>query len=109
MQKEAAKQIGVDKMTLLNWESNRASPAIRHRPMIRRFLNEAEFQPSGTLANRLKSLRETFGYSQARLAAVLGIDEGTIRRWERESGKIQVRKLKVVEAMMARLSSERQS
>lgn len=40
-------------------------------------------------ANKLKEYRESAGYSQDRLARIIGVDRGTIANWEK--GKTQLK------------------
>ena len=67
---------------LNNWERNRTWPALRMLPRIISFLGYAPYDASWNLAQRLKAIREAVGLSQARLASILGVDEGTVTQWE---------------------------
>jgi transcriptional regulator with XRE-family HTH domain len=82
LQKQAAEQIGVDETSVYNWESNRVEPAVRLIPGIIRFLGYCPYTPGLPLAERLKLVRQSLGYSQRKLAVLLGVDDGTWRRWE---------------------------
>lgn len=81
-QRQAAEEIGVDEASVFNWESNRIEPAVRLIPNIIRFLGYCPFTPGLPLTDWLKLTRQSLGYSQRKLAGRLGIDGGTLRRWE---------------------------
>jgi transcriptional regulator with XRE-family HTH domain len=87
LQRQAAERIGVDETSIYNWESNRIDPAVRFIPRIHLFLGYCPFTPSLPITEWLKLVRQGLGYSQERMAELLGIDEGTWRRWE--AGKRQ--------------------
>ena len=79
---EAAHQIGVDKDTLLRWESGAFRPTVRRLPKVLEFLG---YDPSGgnrSFAQRLVSSRRRLGVSQAALARMLGVASRTVWRWE---------------------------
>jgi DNA-binding XRE family transcriptional regulator len=67
-------QIGVDKTTVCNWESNASLPAIRYIPAILQFLGYDPFPPAQTLAERLTTARKVLGLSQQKLALLVGVD-----------------------------------
>jgi len=81
-QKQAAEEIGVDETTVFNWESNRIKPTVGLIPRLIRFLGYCPFTPGVPHPTWLKLVRENLGFSQERMAEVLGIDEGTWRKWE---------------------------
>ena len=60
----------------------------------------------GNPASRLKVFREFLGYSQARLGRKLGVNEGTVRRWEKGIVKPQTTKMQVAEAILALLMTD---
>ena len=49
LQKQVADQIGVDELTVTNWERNATVPAIRHIPAIIRFLGYDPLPSSNSL------------------------------------------------------------
>ena len=83
LQEEAAEQIGVDKTTIYNWENNRATPATCHIPKIIGLLGYVPFDRPSSLPQRLALARRLRGLSRRKFAKVLGVDEGTLARWER--------------------------
>jgi transcriptional regulator with XRE-family HTH domain len=72
----------VDKTTIMNWERGHRTPAIRHIPKIIRFLGYVPFSVGDSLPERLKAYRQIHGISRKKLARILGVDEGTVSRWE---------------------------
>ena len=87
LQKQVAAQIGVTTCTIMYWETNRVSPAIRFIPLINGFLGydpqAAESRQAESLAQKLQVQRKLFGLSRKKLAAILGIDQSTLAGWER--------------------------
>ncbi len=71
----------MSKSTITSWERNRAAPALWQIPRIILFLKHSPL-PQASIAERLVSYRKCLGLSQKRLARALGIDPGTLARWE---------------------------
>ena len=87
LQREAADKLGVDAMTICNWEINRTSPQLRLIPRIITFLGYVPYdtQPE-TLGKRIIAYRRLMGLSQKELAGRLRVDPSTLGRWEGEKG-----------------------
>jgi transcriptional regulator with XRE-family HTH domain len=83
LQREVAAQIGVDKTSVANWESNRSTPAIQYMPAIGRFLGYDPLPAATGWAERLVRARALLGISQKTSAARIGVDPCTLARWER--------------------------
>ena len=81
-QSTVAEQIGVDTMTIHNWEGNKSSPAIRYIPAIVGLLGYSPFPPARTLPGQLARVRKMLGMTQRNLAEALGVDPGTLQGWE---------------------------
>jgi transcriptional regulator with XRE-family HTH domain len=81
-QKEAARLMGADQWTVINWEKGRTEPAARYVPRIVRFLGHDPFPRGTTLAQRLRAARRARGLSHRALARELGIDPTTLLGWE---------------------------
>jgi transcriptional regulator with XRE-family HTH domain len=90
-QRQVAAQIGADVTSVRNWEGNATSPALWFMPGIIRFLGYTPNTPAKTLGERLRACRRERGISQEKLADLLEVDEGTVRRWER--GRSRPKKL----------------
>ena len=87
LQKEVAEQIGANVMTIVNWEKNHTSPALRFVPGIVGFLGyNLNNETPGSLGQRLIAARRRLGLSQKGLASLLEIDPTTLARWERNEG-----------------------
>ncbi len=83
LQKEVAERIGVDKCSVFNWEGNTSNPEIGCMPAVIRFLGYNPLPPATNLAEQLLRRRTTLGLSQKESAACLGVDPGTLAKWER--------------------------
>jgi transcriptional regulator with XRE-family HTH domain len=83
LQGEVAEQLGVDKASVFNWEANVGQPEIRFMPAIIRFLDYNPLPDAKSLAERLVRQRTTLGLSRDAAAMEIGVDAGTLARWER--------------------------
>ena len=83
LQREVAEQLGIKKTTIFNWEANASSPDIGYMPAVIRFLGYNPLPAASTLAEQLVRHRTTLGLSQKEAARQLGVDQGTLARWER--------------------------
>jgi transcriptional regulator with XRE-family HTH domain len=91
LQREVADLLGADPQSVNAWERNYHQPALHRLQAITAFLgydlkNASDDAPLGL---RIASKRRRLGLSQKALAESLGIDEGTVSKWER--GKSQRR------------------
>lgn len=74
--------LGVDEITIVNWEKNYSTPKVSMFPKIIEFL---EYEPQNkiiTLGDKIKAYRRKLGLSQEKFAKKLGIDASTLRKWE---------------------------
>lgn len=69
--------------SVFTWEANTVSPEIRYMPAIIRFLGYNPLPAADTLGGRLVRHRSSLGLSQKEAATRLGVDPGTLARWER--------------------------
>jgi transcriptional regulator with XRE-family HTH domain len=83
LQREVAEQIGVEKESIYNWETNRSKPGLQYMPAIIRFLGYNPLPPGKGWAERLVMCRTVLGLSQEESAARIGVDPCTLARWER--------------------------
>lgn len=82
-QKQVAKKLRVSSYSVLNWERGKRVPLNPARlGRIIAFLGYDPVAHDGTVAGRLKAKRRALGWSQERFAKHLGIDPGTLSRWE---------------------------
>jgi DNA-binding transcriptional regulator YiaG len=82
LQKNVAEQLGVNKTSVFNWEANTSAPEIRYIPAIIRFLGYNPLPEATGWGERLVRHRTTLGMPQKEAARRLGVDQGTLARWE---------------------------
>jgi transcriptional regulator with XRE-family HTH domain len=82
MQRTVAEQLRVRVETVGLWENGLARPLPRHYGSIVRFLGYDPEPGDLTVAGRLRAVRRRLGLSQAEFAAKVGLDEGSVCRWE---------------------------
>jgi transcriptional regulator with XRE-family HTH domain len=82
-QTDAAKMIGCDEMSIVNWEKGHRSPRVNHMAGVVEFLGFNPFQNGGTMAHRLVNHRKALGMTQKEFARRIGVDPSTLARWER--------------------------
>jgi len=85
-QKDLACELGVSPWTLRLWEAGGTSPEIRLWPGIIRFLGYDPNPEPSSVSEKLKAIRRGLGWSQRKLAGVLGVDPTTVGRWEQGKG-----------------------
>ncbi len=83
MQKEVAKQLGVNSWTILNWEKCHTEPPIASIPAIVQFLGYDPFPQPTTLSQYLLAKRRKMGWSIKEAAREVGVDPSTWGNWER--------------------------
>ncbi|TMB57472.1 MAG: helix-turn-helix domain-containing protein [Deltaproteobacteria bacterium] len=81
-QREVATWIGVDALTVLNWERGKVVPQVHHLPRIHGFLGYCLWRPAEYPGDVLRQAREALGLSQERFGALVAADPGTVCRWE---------------------------
>jgi len=82
-QVDAAKIIGCDEMSIVNWEKGHRSPRVNHMAGVVQFLGFNSFQNGDTMAHRLVSHRKALGMTQKEFAQQIGVNPSTLARWER--------------------------
>jgi transcriptional regulator with XRE-family HTH domain len=100
LQREVAARIGVDQTTIYNWEGNATTPILRYYKPIEQFLGYNPFPRGRTLAERLVQHRKACGLSQRLFAKQLGIDSGTLGKWERGERHPTGRFLALIESFL---------
>jgi site-specific DNA recombinase len=83
LQREVAEKIGVNKTSIHYWEVNSATPDLRYMPAIIQFLGYNPLPAANALGERLVRHRRSRGITQADAARRMGVDQGTLARWER--------------------------
>ena len=82
LQKDVAAQIGVDTTSIHNWETNVSQPSLEYMPAIIDFVGYNPLPAANTVAEKLVRQRTSLGLSQKESAERLGVDAGTLGRWE---------------------------
>lgn len=82
LQREAAERIGCSVSSVNNWETNRTQPKVNQIPGIIDFLGYCPSEPGMTFGGWIRTARAAMGLSRQKMAARLGVDESTLRRWE---------------------------
>lgn len=80
---DAAKMIGCDEMSVINWEKGHHTPRVNHMAGVVKFLGFNPFQNGDTVAQRLVNHRKARGTAQKDFARQIGVDPSTLSRWER--------------------------
>jgi len=92
LQKDIAKEIGVNKSTITNWELNHNCPELRFIPAIIEFLGYWPYDtPTENLGQQIVAKRTRLGLNQKKLASRLGVDPSTLGRWENSLGQPSLR------------------
>ena len=84
---EAAARLGCDPKTLMWWERDHRLPFVSFYPAIIEFLGYEPWNEPQSLAEALLAERRRRGMEIRRIAALIGVDEGAWRRWERGEWK----------------------
>ncbi len=75
--------LGVHESTIINWEKGLCEPSVRMIPRIVDFLGYCPYEPPPqTLGEKLEAARRRLGLTKSKLANRLGVDPGTLSRWE---------------------------
>ncbi len=107
LQKDVASIIGVDTNSITNWENNRTTPRLYLLPKIIEFLGFNPLQSNATgLGERIKQYRIQKGLSLRRLAKEMGVDPGTLARWEKNKRKSNRRLKRLLESVLSVLDDQ---
>ena len=82
-QEQVAERLGVTTASVYNWESDDSQPSVPYIPAIIEFLGYNPLPAATTLAGRLVRHRTSLGLPQSAAAKRIGVDPGTLARWER--------------------------
>jgi len=82
LQREVAKALKVDSMSLVNWEKNRTESGARFVPAIIEWLGYDPLPLANSFGEWIKIERTRRGLARRTLAAALGSDEATLGEYE---------------------------
>ena len=99
LQKQVAKQIGVDQTTIWNWESNESIPQVQFIPAIIKFLGYNPLPSPDLPHQRLVFYRQVLGLSQRGLGKRIGVDPKALGLSERGKRPLSKRLLKFLEGV----------
>jgi DNA-binding XRE family transcriptional regulator len=97
---EAAGVLGADYKTLMWWELDEREPFVHCYPAIVSFLGHDPWPQPVTLGDHLTAERRRRGLAIDKAAILIGVDEGTLRRWERGEWKPTKRTTPVLDAFL---------
>jgi transcriptional regulator with XRE-family HTH domain len=105
LQREVAEALSVRLPTYQAWEQGH-EPTVRHWPAIIAWLGYYPFPEPVTPAEKLVAYRREHGLSQAELAEKLGVDGGSITRWERDGVVQKMRDRRAVAELLEWTATE---
>jgi transcriptional regulator with XRE-family HTH domain len=82
LQREVAKALGLDSMSIVNWEKNRTKVGARFVPTIIQWLGYDPLPLAGSFSEWIAIERNRRGLARRALAAALGWDEATLGKYE---------------------------
>lgn len=100
-QEAVAKQIGVTRLGLCDWENAITDPTIEFYPAIIAFLGYVPFEFEANISGRLKQYRYLNGLSQEALSKKIGIGSATIHRIEQNKGKMNKKSASALKSIIA--------
>jgi transcriptional regulator with XRE-family HTH domain len=86
LQREVAKALRVDSMSLMNWEKNRTKIGARFVPAVVQWLGYDPLPRARSFGSWMAIERSRRGLARRALAKALGWDENTVRKYE-EGGR----------------------
>ena len=87
LQREVALLLGSTECSVYYWETSRTAPTLTHLPAIVKFLGYCPYDPAWGPGETLAMARKYRGISQEAMARLVGVDPGTLARWERHEGR----------------------
>lgn len=100
-QLDVARQLGTKLSTLGSWEKGSRHPTDQYLPAIIRFLGYDPLPTPSGIGDQLRAWRRRQGLSGKAAAERLGVDEGTLSRWERGIWKPKGPRRRLVEELLS--------
>ncbi len=101
-QHDVALRLGVTNFTIINWERNVSDPPVKFWPRIMDFLGYCPYQEARTLGDLLRLHRTHQGLSHRDLARLLGVEAGSVSRWETGERRPRGKWLKAVQDFLSK-------
>jgi len=101
-QEQVGEKLGVTEASVYNWESDDSKPSVEPMRAIIEFLGYNPLPAAKTLGERLVRHRTSLGLSQSESAKRIGVDPGTLARWERDERKPTAAHTALVKEYLAR-------
>ncbi len=96
-------RLGVHEATIINWEKGLCPPSVIMIPRIVDFLGYCPYEPPPqTLGEKLGATRRRLGLTKSKFAHRLGVDPGTLSRWEEGVREPRGRLLVIVDLFLER-------
>jgi transcriptional regulator with XRE-family HTH domain len=93
LQRDVAKSLRVDSMSIVNWEKRRTKVGARFVPAIIRWLGYDPLPEARSVAEWIVIERTRRGMARRQLARALRWDEGTLRQYEENRAEPDARRL----------------
>jgi transcriptional regulator with XRE-family HTH domain len=100
LQREVAKRLGASPASITSWELGHTAPALVWIPQVLLFLGYDPRSIPQAVGPRLRGYRQGRGISQEAMARHLGIDPGTLARWERGGREPQGKYLAMIQVVL---------
>jgi len=94
--KETAAELGIDAVSLKNWEEGRTKIEVRFFPRIIRWLGYDPLPTPSSDGQQVEHARIRRGWSRKRLALEAGVDEATIARIEADIPRLAQHSIRAV-------------
>jgi ribosome-binding protein aMBF1 (putative translation factor) len=96
-------------LSIFNWEVSMAAPETRFMPSVTRHIGYDPRLEAETLVEQFVRQRTTLGLSQENAAQELGVDAGTLARWERGEREPAGESLRRVERLLGDHDARREN
>lgn len=104
LQREVANALGVDSMSVVNWEKNRTTVGARFVPAIIEWLGYDPLPRASSFGSWIAVERIRRGLARRALADALGWDESTVRRYEEANSPPNAPRLAQLHALLGKPS-----
>jgi len=86
-QKDVAERLGINEWTYLGWEHKGVTPPVTFWPRVIGFLGHDPTPESNTIGEQIAARRRALGIDHRQAAKIVGVDDGTLLRYERDEWK----------------------